>query len=54
MLLAAGGLKPPSEFGSDGVDFIAGEAQHLAIPPSFGGRGWDFLEVATTIVRKKT
>src|SRR6056300_1097703 len=39
MLLATGGLKPPSNFGSGGVDFIAGEAQHLAIPPSFGGPG---------------
>jgi glycine dehydrogenase len=39
MLLATGGLKPPSEFGSHGADFIAGEAQHLAIPPSFGGPG---------------
>ena len=37
--LATGGLKPPSEFGRHGVDFIAGEAQHLAIPPSFGGPG---------------
>ena len=37
MLLATGGLKPPTEFGETGVDFIAGEAQHLAIPPSFGG-----------------
>ena len=39
ILLATGGLKPPSEFGQNGVDFIAGEAQHLAIPPSFGGPG---------------
>ena len=39
MLLATGGLKPPTEFGNDGADFIAGEAQHLAIPPSFGGPG---------------
>jgi glycine dehydrogenase len=39
MLLATGGLKPPTDFGTDGVDFIAGEAQHLAIPPSFGGPG---------------
>jgi len=39
MLLATGGLKPPTEFGAGGVDFIAGEAQHLAIPPSFGGPG---------------
>lgn len=39
MLLVTGGLKPPSEFGTSGADFIAGEAQHLAIPPSFGGPG---------------
>ena len=39
MLLGTGGLKPPTDFGSSGVDFIAGEAQHLAIPPSFGGPG---------------
>ena len=39
MLLATGGLKPPTEFGETGIDFIAGEAQHLAIPPSFGGPG---------------
>jgi glycine dehydrogenase len=39
MLLATGGLKPPSDFGAEGADFIAGEAQHLAIPPSFGGPG---------------
>ena len=39
MLLVSGGLKPPSKFGLAGVDFIAGEAQHLATPPSFGGPG---------------
>ncbi len=39
MLLVTGGLKPPAQFGTNGVDFIAGEAQHLAIPPSFGGPG---------------
>ncbi len=39
MLLATGGLKPPTDFGHEGVDFIAGEAQHLAISPSFGGPG---------------
>jgi glycine dehydrogenase len=39
MLLATGGLKPPTDFGQRGVDFIAGEGQHLAIPPSFGGPG---------------
>ncbi len=39
MHLVTGGLKPPSQFGEHGADFIAGEAQHLAIPPSFGGPG---------------
>ncbi|HCR37110.1 MAG TPA: aminomethyl-transferring glycine dehydrogenase subunit GcvPA [Opitutae bacterium] len=39
MLLASGGLKPPSEYGSQGVDIIVGEAQHLAIGPNFGGPG---------------
>ncbi len=39
ILLASGGLKTPSKFGNDGVDFIVGDAQHLAIPPNFGGPG---------------
>jgi len=38
-LLGEGGLKPPVEFGKSGADFIAGDAQHLAIPPNFGGPG---------------
>ena len=38
-LLGENGLKPPVEFGRDGADFIAGDAQHLAIPPNFGGPG---------------
>ena len=38
-LLGDGGLKPPVEFGRSGADFIAGDAQHLAIPPNFGGPG---------------
>jgi glycine dehydrogenase len=38
-LLGEGGLKPPVEFGRNGADFIAGDAQHLAIPPNFGGPG---------------
>ena len=38
-LLAAGGLKPPSNFGKHGADLIVGEAQHLAIAPNFGGPG---------------
>jgi glycine dehydrogenase len=39
VLLATGGLKPPSHFGAKGADIIAGEAQHLAIAPNFGGPG---------------
>jgi glycine dehydrogenase len=39
ILLGAGGLKPPTEFGEKGADFIVGEAQHLAIEPNFGGPG---------------
>ena len=39
MLLAANGLKPPSDFGRSGADIIVGEGQHLAIGPNFGGPG---------------
>lgn len=39
MLLGAGGLKPPTDFGEHGAEFLVGEAQHLAIPPNFGGPG---------------
>jgi len=39
MLLGNGGLKPPTDFGAEGSDFIVGEAQHLAIQPNFGGPG---------------
>jgi glycine dehydrogenase len=39
MLIAGGGLKPPSVFGKEGADIIVGEAQHLAIGPNFGGPG---------------
>lgn len=39
LLLGPGGLKPPSEFGDDGVDVIVGEAHHLALAPNFGGPG---------------
>ncbi|RLA63160.1 MAG: glycine dehydrogenase [Epsilonproteobacteria bacterium] len=36
MLLATGGLVPPSEYEAD---IIVGEGQHLAIGPNFGGPG---------------
>ena len=41
MLLATGGLLPPSLFGNNkqGVNMIVGEGQHLAIAPNFGGPG---------------
>ncbi|MEO0509734.1 MAG: aminomethyl-transferring glycine dehydrogenase subunit GcvPB [Verrucomicrobiota bacterium] len=39
LLLGPGGLKPPSEFGKNGVDIIVGEAHHLALAPNFGGPG---------------
>ena len=39
LLLAPGGLKPPSEYGASGVDIIVGEAHHLALAPNFGGPG---------------
>src|SRR5256885_872192 len=41
MLLATGGLKAPGTFGVDGegADILVGEAQHLAIPPHYGGPG---------------
>ena len=41
MLLATGGLKAPGTFGQagEGADLLVGEAQHLAIPPNYGGPG---------------
>jgi len=39
ILLSPGGLKPPSEFGDNGVDILVGEAHHLALAPNFGGPG---------------
>src|SRR3989454_4955971 len=41
MLLATGGLKAPGTFGvaGEGADILVGEAQHLAIPPHYGGPG---------------
>jgi glycine dehydrogenase len=41
MLLATGGLKAPGTFGTagEGADILVGEAQHLAIPPHYGGPG---------------
>ena len=39
MLLATGGLTPPSQWGKQGVNMIVGEGQHFAIGPNFGGPG---------------
>lgn len=39
MLLATGGLKPPAEFGEQGVDLFVAEGQHLALGPIGGGPG---------------
>lgn len=41
MMLATGGLKPPSEFGSQklGSTMIVGEGQHLCLGPNYGGPG---------------
>ena len=41
MLLATDGLKAPGTFGTagEGADILVGEAQHLAIPPHYGGPG---------------
>lgn len=41
ILLAKGGLKKPSEFGSngEGVTMIVGEGQHLCLEANFGGPG---------------
>jgi len=48
LLLAAGGLKPPSEFGATGADIIVGEAHHLALAPNFGGPGLGLFGVRFT------
>ncbi len=57
ILLGTGGLKPPSAFGRGGVDMIVGEAQHLALPPNFGGPGLGLFgvrhnETAKTAIRQ--
>ena len=45
MLLATGGLKPPSQYGKKGADIVCGEAQHLAIGANFGGPGLGLFAV---------
>ncbi|HNX04085.1 MAG TPA: aminomethyl-transferring glycine dehydrogenase subunit GcvPB [Opitutales bacterium] len=39
ILLAKGGLKVPSKWGTKGADMMVGEAQHLAMSPCYGGPG---------------
>ncbi len=39
ILLASGGLKPPSKFGDSGASMFVAEGQHLAIGPNYGGPG---------------
>lgn len=39
ILLATGGLVPPSHWGQEGANMLVGEGQHLAIGPNFGGPG---------------
>ena len=46
-LLGDGGLKPPVEFGRSGADFIAGDAQHLAIPQILEVQALEYLDAAT-------
>lgn len=52
MLLASGGLKPPTEYGSNGADIIVGEGQHLAIGPNFGGPGLGIFGVRYNTEKK--
>ncbi len=48
MLLAPGGLKPPSAFGKKGSHLFVAEGQHLAIPPNFGGPGLGIFGIRFT------
>ena len=52
MHLVEGGLKPPSDWGSEGADFVVGEAQHLALNPCFGGPGLGLFGVRMDEKRK--
>jgi len=45
MLLARGGLKPPSAYGREGADIIVGEGQPLTGAPNFGGPGLGIFAV---------
>ncbi len=52
MLLATGGLKPPSAYGRRGADIVVGEGQHLAIGPNFGGPGLGLFAVRHNAEKK--
>ena len=52
MHLVENGLKPPSTWGQEGVDFVVGEAQHFAFNPCFGGPGLGLFGVRTDEKRK--
>ena len=52
MLLATGGLKPPSAYGRKGADIVVGEGQHLAIGPNFGGPGLGLFAVRHNAEKK--
>ena len=52
MLLATGGLKPPSAYGRAGADILVGEGQHLAIGPNFGGPGLGVFAVRHNAEKK--
>jgi len=52
MLLATGGLKPPSTYGRKGADIVVGEGQHLAIGPNFGGPGLGLFAVRHNAEKK--
>ena len=53
MLLAQGGLKPPSSYGQTGADMIVGEGQHLGLAPNFGGPGLGLFGVRLNQKAKK-
>lgn len=52
MQLATGGLKPPSQWGTEGADIFVAEGQHLAIGPNFGGPGLGIFGIRYTAKTK--
>ena len=53
MLIATGGLKPPSDYGQEGADIFVAEGQHLAIGPNFGGPGLGIFGIRYNAKSKK-